>query len=175
MKLHRTYMLVAIAILWGGYWMLAPHFGVDFVAALASAAAFSVALGVTVAFFGGFWQSVRERSLEGKHLLVIGIWGAWLHNVLASIWAWGFRFYERPEWMQSSYFRPFLYVVLATFGIMHLGASSVLGDTPSRWARAIGIGVAMTAAMTTVLLYLAANEDMQLGRDIIHILIEPVQ
>lgn len=167
-------LLICVA-LWGGFWIVAPFLNQDDAIAITSSLVFAVSIGVLFAYFGGARDILRAQRMTAANLLVAGIIVGWGSNVFRALWAWTFRYFDRPEWMQTSKIPAFMLWVLFTAGAFHLVASRVSDDPtagaePSGYMRYIGVVVAAATGVSMVLIYLTTASDFEAAREVVRIL-----
>lgn len=156
-RYKTTFLLPALAVA-AAFWIVAPWLDRNYVFAITSALAFSIGVGVVLAYLPDMWTAMRSprKEMSGGHILVMGIVLAWASSAERGAFSYVYRFLGQPEYMQSMLIQAFAVWCLFWAGVLHLTAKdAVHGYIPRRnWVR-VGVAVAVAisiAAMAVILI-----------------------
>ena len=122
----------------------------------------SIAIGLAVAYFPGVWRQfrIKRSGVTGPELLLLGITLVQVSLGTLYVWAWAFRYFGGPPWMEDHAFRGWIVYLLFLGGVLHLMAPGMQPVSPPPLERpwvqvgvmvaiGLGIGVLMLTVGTT--------------------------
>lgn len=112
-------LLSSVGLFWLAVWALGSDLARDVVDMLA----LFVSIYLSLRFLPHAWDAFRKGGYRDNWRLLLSISLFWAGMAASSIWAFAYRWYDRPDWMTMSPFNGFFRFWIVAAGVLAISAS----------------------------------------------------